>query len=159
MKRLGLLFIVLFVLVGCGMGENSDEKETTGEGGKKEQLQEPPSLTVDVQGERIQAVKGTYSWDIDNGDGTFTSLIADSAAPPMLIEDQPLTNVKSGANIELLFGVEPNNYAINIWDEDEEVERKVELDISNYIGKLIVEIIGEWDQGTARYAFGLNIID
>ena len=82
-----LLGLLLFSLVGCG--------------NEKVELVDPPILKVLYEDESIDAVQGTYSWTIDNKDGTKTSVESDSADPGQLVKNtSPLIeNLFSNFNI------------------------------------------------------------
>ena len=43
---------------------------------------EPPTLTIDVGEEILRPTLGTYSWHVENDDGTDTAVESDSLTPP-----------------------------------------------------------------------------
>lgn len=160
-----LSFILMLSLAACSdtngtdneMNEADNEQNETTDSASEESYPEPPSLTIHADREMFSAVLGTYSWTIDNEDGTQTSVEADSAAPPELVKTTDPIQVTKDTTITLDFEEEPDRYTVRIWDEDntilsesDEVERTGE-------GEVIYEVVAHWPQGTASYAFLLSI--
>ncbi|OJF94647.1 hypothetical protein [Alkalibacterium sp. 20] len=164
-----LSFIVLFSLTGCfGTSETDDEGDNNGETGQvsndddtedsfEENFPEPPGLTLYAGEETLDPVLGTYSWSVGNEDGTVTATEVDAAAPPELVRIIDPMEVTADTTIDLDFKEQPNRYTVRIWDEDNNVlSESDEVDLSGE-GIVIYEVLAHWEQGTATYAFYLNI--
>lgn len=82
-KRLLVVFsiiVILFSHVGC-------EGKKVSIINKKTELKNAPTLKVLYQNKIIEAKQGTYSWTIDNNDGTQTTTNGDSPAPNELLKN------------------------------------------------------------------------
>jgi hypothetical protein len=152
--------IVLLSLLGCmnEEGSDTDNNEITGEESPKDTLQTPPNLTISVGEEIVRLVRGTYSWSYNNGDGTSTGINADSGTPPNLVENQKLVDVTPNTEVRLNFETQPTNYQVMIWDTNNNIKGTYdEVVLSEYNGKVIYEVLAQWEQGTVSYAFSLNV--
>jgi hypothetical protein len=146
-----LCFITLILLAGC-VGQNNSAPTPVNT------LKTPPSLTISVGEEVVTPVMGTYSWSYSNNDGTETGVEADSDAPPGLIKNQKVLDVTPSTDIDLNFGIEPIDYEVNIWDSNYNVIGTYdEVVLNEYSGLVIYEVFATWPQGSASYAFTLNI--
>jgi len=146
-----LSFILTLSLAAC-----SDTNETT-DIASGESVLEPPELIIHADREMFSPIRGTYSWSVDNGDGTYDGLEADSAAPPELVRMTEPIQVTEDTTITLDFEEEPDSYTVRIWDDDKTILRSSrEVDLSGE-GEVIYEVWARWPQGTASYAFLLNI--
>jgi len=163
-----ILMSALLILAGCTDTENDDltdseETDTTGNsdtqdsGSTNDEILEPPALTVVAGGESVDAVVGTYSWSIDNEDGTMTAIEAESAAPPELVGNMTALEVTGDTSIELDFEIEPDSYTVKVWEEDNTVISELEEVLLTNEGTVIYEVLTNWQEGTASYAFKLNI--
>lgn len=92
---------------------------------KEEVLQEPPDLTISSGGEKVAALKGTYSWNYQNPDGTYTGMEADSVHPLENKEYMPQLLIASGEDSDvnplyavLQFEAAPDEVIIRYWTED-----------------------------------------
>lgn len=147
-------------ITGCS-NTNEEVDNTSGieqsSNDSKDTIAEPPSLTIYAGDEIIRPILGTYSWSIDNGDGTDSGIEADSDAPPELVKDSNLTQVTTVTNIDLDFEEEPDSYTVRIWDEDNTIlSESNEVDLSGE-GEFVYEVLAQWEEGTASYAFSLTI--
>jgi len=141
-----LLGLLLFSLVGCG--------------NEKVELVDPPILKVLYEDESIDAVQGTYSWTIDNKDGTKTSVESDSADPGQLVKNTSPLIVSPKSTITLNFSDKPKEVRVNIWGEEKVIEQEVtdnKVVIPNLKGLITYEVIATWEQGTVHYAFSVEI--
>jgi hypothetical protein len=139
------------------MNEGDSEMNEAADPASEEFLTEPPELIIHADGEMFSAVMGTYSWTIDNEDGTQTSVEADSAAPPELVRMDDPIHVTADTTITLDFEEEPDSYIVRIWDEANSIlSESDEIDLSGE-GEVIYEVVAHWPQGTASYAFSLSI--
>ena len=179
MKRLlsiALAVILIFSMTACqNSGQIScpadDEPEKVNapgsNGASKPTSKEPPILTVtDGVGNSVNANTGTYTWMYDNGDGTQTGVCADSSHP---LEWQefltPLTT--SSATVELTFAVQPQEFTVRCWSDDNwgktDAEEEFIACSGNTLelkpGGYIYEVVAEWTgenlvaEGTAYYGF------
>ncbi|WP_092491166.1 hypothetical protein [Virgibacillus salinus] len=65
--------------------------------------------------------------------------------------------VTTDSNVKLDFEKEPDSYTIRIWDDDNNIINESDKVVFSGVGKVIYEVLVKWDQGTASYAFSLNI--
>ena len=88
-------------------------------------LEEPPALTVVCGNESIEALRGTTSWQYDNGNGTFTGINSDSMHPlqakefmtPLNIIPTPYSHIDP-LETYLQWDVTPDNVSVRCWSED-----------------------------------------
>ena len=136
-------------------------------GASKPTAKEPPVLKVlDNEGNSVEAVKGTYSWTYDNGDGAQTGVCADSAHP-LEWQEFLVPMITSDDTVELYFDVQPQEASIRCWSDtywgmvDAEEENailsgnKLELKDGGYIYEVVAKWTGEklTAEGTAYYGF------
>ncbi|MCM1989226.1 hypothetical protein [Oceanirhabdus seepicola] len=153
-KILSMVLLLTFLLVGCIQKKQPVSDNVTS-------LTNPPELTVTVDTKSITAVLGTYSWNIDNGDGTVTSIESDSEAPPELAKDQnEALIVKQKSSIVLNFENKPTDYIVNIWEGNTQSTHEVingEIIAPQQKGLVVFEVYAHWKEGSAYYAFSVNI--
>lgn len=152
-KIFGILLMSVFFFAGC-----VQSKPTLSN--KKSSLENPPKLTANVGNKSITAVVGTYSWNIDNGDGTSSFNEADSAGPPELImyQKEKLT-VQSGDIINLSFSHKPDDYKVSIWENNNPVVQWVndgKIIVPQKKGLIVYEVYAKYKEGNAHYAFFVN---
>lgn len=164
-----LFLVSLMVSAGCtdqgeemleestSLNEANEAKAGETEGMTGEELPEPPGLKIIAGGEVIEALMGTYSWRIDNEDGTITAIEADTAPPPDLVRAMTPIAVTSDSVVELEFEVEPDRYSVRTWEEDYTVSSSRDDVLLTRDGRVIYEVRASWAQGTATYAFVLDI--
>ena len=164
-----LTLICLLSIMGCsGINDTNEKADNDSEvkevsnneeldGSSGDAIPKPPNLTVYVGEETVRPSLGTYSWSVDNGDGTASGIEADSSAPPELVKDSNPMLVTADTNVELDFEEQPESYTVRIWDEDNNVVNSSdEVDLSGK-GKVVYEVLAHWEQGTASYAFSLDV--
>ncbi|XKH49597.1 hypothetical protein LG275_08065 [Chryseomicrobium palamuruense] len=166
MKRLGsiLTLVIFLVVVGCS-DENEATSEVKEENGTVQTTQsseatvlEPPEFTITAGEKTIHPTLGTHSWTIDNGDGTAESIEVDSDAPPDLVTGKNTLQLTADSSVELNFEEPPTNYILRIWDEEYTIGRQTkEVDLTG-TGIVIYEVLAHWEQGTASYAFAVEVI-
>ncbi|MFC6463579.1 hypothetical protein ACFP65_00985 [Marinilactibacillus sp. GCM10026970] len=161
------LFSVLSLVVFLTVGGCSDTNGEVNEIENAEQVNEtsssfvsldpsdikPPELIIHAGDEVVEPILGTYSWSIKNGQG----IEADSDSPPELVKLIQPTSIDAPTPLELDFEEQPNYYTLNIWKEDGTVESVQDGDISSIEGEAVFEVLAQWDAGSARYAFLLDI--
>ena len=88
-------------------------------------LTEPPEMTVVCNGKQITALRGTYSWEYQNEDGTSTAIEADSMHPldaQEYMPDLPLAysyqSSVSAFRAYLQFAVAPDEIDVVYWSTD-----------------------------------------
>lgn len=163
--RMSFFLVALLSLTGClGTSETDEEADNTGGNGQvrsdddsEESVPVPPSLRIMIGEETLEPVLGTYSWSVENDDGTFNGVEADSAAPPELVRMLDPVPVTSDTEVTLDFEEEPERYTVRIWDVDNTIlSESTDVDLSGD-GEVIYEIWARWPQGSASYAFSLII--
>ncbi len=142
--------------MGCSRVSDRPIVESGSGGTSKHTILEPPILTIKVGEETINPALGTYSWRIDNEDGTETVIESDSLAPPEMMNDNNSLQVTIDTNVELNFEIQPDRYSVRIWDGDNVVSASDKVVLSSK-GKVIYEVLAHWEQGTASYVFSLEI--
>lgn len=163
-----ILMTAALMLTGCDNTENDElpdsngtetagNPETPDSGSKNEEVPEPPELIVVAGDESAETVIGTYSWSIDNEDGTMTAIEADSAPPPELVRNTTAIEVTGETSIELNFEIDPASYTVKIWEEDNTVISESEEVLLTGEGRVIYEVLANWQEGTVSYAFTLDI--
>ena len=166
MKRLGgiLTLVIFLVVVGCS-DENEATSEVKEENGTVQTTQtsepkvlEPPDLTITAGEKTIHPILGTYSWTIDNGDGTGEGIEADSEAPPDLVRGTNPLQLTATSSVKFNFEEPPTHYILNIWDENYTVVRQTKDVDPSETGIVIYEVLAHWEQGTASYAFAVEVI-
>lgn len=88
-------------------------------------LQSPPDLIVNCGKESIEALRGTTSWQYDNGNGTFTGINSDSMHPlqakefmtPLNIIPTPYSHIDP-LMAYLQWDVTPDKVSVRCWSED-----------------------------------------
>lgn len=114
----------------------------------------------------IEANKGTYTWNYDNGDGTHSGICADSSHPLEWQEFlMPMTTPE--ATVELIFDVQPQEISIRCWPDAcwgqvNATEERAKLNgatLELKDGGYIYEVVAKWTgenlaaQGTVCYGF------
>ena len=170
MKKFSYILVCVVLLssmMACGF---SMEKGITISLGKNNNLnsidKEPPVVTVRSGENQIAATLGTYTWTYDNGDGTRTSVCADSSHPLEWKEFlTPL--ITTQGTMELGFAAEPQKYTIRRWSDENWGKTDVAEEIVNVDnhtielkqGGYIYEIVAEWtdeklgEKNTVYYGF------
>ena len=88
-------------------------------------VNKPPELVVVCGEEQITALKGSYSWKYQNGDGTCTAIEADGAHPLDCKEIMPNLSLvyspKSSIDVfkaHFQFAIEPDEVEVWFWSEN-----------------------------------------
>jgi len=153
-KIISLLLLFTVIVVGCSQTSLQVSNKIIS-------LREPPELIVTFNNKSISAVRGTYSWYIDNGDGTCTGIESDSGPPPELVEFQEeLLNVKPKSSIALDFGAKPDDYKVRIWQSNNPITQQVNNGIiisPQQKGLVVYEVHATWKEGNSYYAFSVNV--
>jgi len=121
--------------------------------------EKPPALTLTIGEQTIQAALGLHSWSyIDSKTGEQTGIKAQSLPPTEIVNLENAELVDLNKPINLNFQQQPDRYDIRIWGSDNKVIATYK-DLSDIKerGKVVCEILATWQQGTASYAFALDI--
>lgn len=123
MKRLLSILIAVilaFSLSACQSNQKPElglgKTNSPGSNGlSKPTAVEPPMLKVqDNLGNSVEAVRGTYSWMYDTGNGRWTGVEADSAHP--LQSQEFLIPLETASNtVTLSFDVQPQDVTVQCW--------------------------------------------
>ena len=145
-------------------------------------MTEPPELVIVCGEELVSALKGTYSWMYNNGDGTATEVEAESVHPlecKELMPDLPLESSIDVFKAHLQFAMEPDEiearyWSTDCWNKPSEDSRELEVQAievdfvdgsysTDHVMKLldgnyIYEVVAKWNSseeygGTAYYSF------
>lgn len=156
---IAIISIFLVLIISCS-NEDINSENKTSVFNKKIELKNPPTLKVLYQDKNIEAKRGTYSWTIDNNDGTKATTLVDCSGPTELIKTMTPISVSPKSTLNLNFSDKPVNIIVNIWGDNKPIEQTI---IDNNIitpelkGSVIYEVIATWEQGTVFYAFLVNI--
>lgn len=152
MRQLCSLLLAAVLLTGCAPAAG-------------EPLTEPPALTVSAGGASVEALRGTYTWNYDNGDGSWTGVTADSLHP---LDEQALAWTPvletDAAEAVLAFGADPAAVDVRCWSDDCRGDTDAESRAVSVDGRTIpleagciYEVHAEWTEarygGDAYYAF------
>lgn len=151
---------MLLLLMGCS--KNATQKEIKV---ASNQLEKPPSIHFLYNDEKYQLMLGTYSWVIENEDGTTTGVEADCAAPPELVKHQEFKIIaKNHTPVKVVFDNEPERYEIGIWENNQLYETvTVDEDHSFLLSadkekdSIVYELVAYWSQGSASYAITVDV--
>ena len=171
MKKAFSIFVALalvITLAAC-QGEQipAQPHEPGSYGTSKPASEKPPVLRIlDSTGQSAEAVRGTYSWMYDRGDGIWIGVEADSMHP-LQMQDLLTPFVTSDETIELLFDVPPQDITVRCWNDAQwgEVDASGEIVVleEDHLklrnGAYIYEVCASWTgenlaaAGTAHYSF------
>lgn len=147
------LGFLAFSFVGCGNWDIAGS-------GNQEQLSSPPKLTVSFQAKSFEAIIGTYSWTVDNHDGTKTTTIADSSSPDYLVKDSTPISVPSKAALTLSFSNKPSSISVDIWRDGKIIKQEIndgKIIVPESKGLVVYGVDAAWEQGKVNYAFLVEV--
>ncbi len=174
MKKLLVIMLTLLMLCSCAAGTLSEQPgidiETSAEN------ESPPEVIIEYGDVFLNATKGTYSWQYDNGDGTITAVEADSSRPT---EFNNIASFAVGTEKEakLIFDENMISYELSRWKvgknylsagtgEDSEIgkEEKIEsedgaLEIPNDGNIYVYELYVKYKSGNCHYGFRIDAPD
>ena len=119
----------------------------------------PPALTLTIDEQTIKISLGSYSWGYtDEKTGQQIGVETESLSPTEVVSLENAKLVDLNKPINLNFEQQPDRYDIRIWGSDNKVTATYK-DLSDIKerGKVVCEILATWQQGTASYAFALDI--
>ena len=125
----------------------------------------PPELTVTDGDTSCTALRGGWSWTIQEGEDQYSSTISDSAHPLSFQDLTPSFNT-AGPDVALSFPMEPDTLTVQCWPESawgnvdaKSAQAAVEGDLLTLKpGGWIYEVCAGWDampdyEGECRYSF------
>ena len=125
----------------------------------------PPELTVTGGDASCTALRGGWSWTIQEGEDQYSSTISDSAHPLSFQDLTPSLNT-AGPDVALSFPMEPDTLTVQCWPESawgnvdaNSAQAAVEGDLLTLKpGGWIYEVCAGWDampdyEGECRYSF------
>lgn len=128
---------------------------------RKEVTKNPPSLTVLYKDNSIKTIRGSFSWATKNKKGKIiTAINADTVGPTELVKDSAPLFVSPKSILTLNFSDKPLNFKVNIWHGSETIKQETteyKLKTPESKGSVIYEVVANWDDGTACYAFLVNV--
>lgn len=162
---LALIVGLLFSLAGCASSGNAPGGVGSSTSGQEPILKEPPTLEFSDDESTANAMGGGYSWSYDNGDGTWTSMIADGLHPLDCGGYMVLFTACSDT-LKLTFAREPESFTVCCWpdsalgDWENATEQPVTTDggtIPLNQGGYVYQVTAQFDapnfRGTAYYCF------
>lgn len=171
MKKAFSIFIALAVVITLAacQGEQvpTQPHEPGSHGTSKPTSEKPPVLRIlDSAGQSAEAIRCTYSWMYDRGDGIWMGVEADSMHP-LQMQDLLTPFVTADETIELLFDVPPQDITVRCWSDAQwgEVDASGEIVVleEDHLklrnGAYIYEVCASWTgenlaaSGTAHYSF------
>ena len=171
MKKAFSIFVALalvITLAAC-QGEKvpTQPHEPGSHGTSKPISEKPPVLRIlDSAGQSAEAIRCTYSWMYDRGDGIWMGVEADSMHP-LQMQDLLTPFVTADETIKLLFDVPPQDITVRCWNDAQwgEVDASGEIVVleEDHLklrnGAYIYEVCASWTgenlaaAGTAHYSF------
>ena len=171
MKKAFSIFVALalvITLAAC-QGEKvpTQPHEPGSHGTSKPTSEKPPVLRIlDSAGQSAEAIRCTYSWMYDRGDGIWMGVEADSMHP-LQMQDLLTPFVTADETIELLFDIPPQDITVRCWNDAQwgEVDASGEIVVleEDHLklrnGAYIYEVCASWTgenlaaSGTAHYSF------
>ncbi len=121
--------------------------------------EKPPVLTLAIGEQTIKTSLGLHSWSyIDKKTGQQIGIQAESLPPTEAVSLETAKLVDLNMSINLNFEQQPDRYDIRIWSSENKVTATYrDLSDIKEKGKVVCEILATWQQGTASYAFALDI--
>lgn len=155
MKKVLTVFslILLFSLVGCAV--NKTDATTN-----RRELDSEHKLKILYQDKSIEAVRGSYTLNIVNKDGSSTTIDHDYAAAPELVKSSTPLVVSPEATLVLKFTDSPQYVIVNIWKDNEPTKQSItdnKILIPGSKGPIIYEVITNCEHGTFHHAFLVNV--
>mgnify|MGYP006870151636 CR=1 FL=1 len=136
-RRIPLLVLLLW-LSGCSFGDIK-----------------PPTLTLTVNGEKVDHRLGTYTWSTGR-----RGVAVDAAAPPLLVKELKPHIAASGTKLRIQFDYRPSSLEAGVWsggDVDWQPVQNGTITLPKQQGSYIYVIHAAWKEGDAIYAFPVNI--
>lgn len=171
MKRILIIILVLCLPVLSRCGKEPDFNDvvtmlipTDGQTAQPSNFPaEAPYLYVQNGKTQIQAWRGTYSWYVENEDGTGSGICADSSHPLECKDRVPAIKVAQKTTLTLNFEGNPSKITVKRYDlstNDHDNYKEITVtgnQIEVKAGDHLYEVIASWSaqtySGTVYYAF------
>lgn len=147
--------------MGCSSKEERIENLNNDKGTVENKMtsKSPPSLTISIGEEVIRTFLLGYSWSYyDENEGSMAAIEKETMPPLSLGNIDKVTNVDPNSEVTLKFERSPTEYQFIIWESEHNISGTYEeLDLSQLKGKVIFQVLANWEEGKASYFFYLNI--
>ncbi len=169
MKKIVSILLVILMFCSCAQTEQPGinfEPST--------EAKTPPEVVVQYGGVSVNATKGTYSWQYDNGDGTMTAVEADSDHPTAF-ENIAFFSAGTEKEAKLVFDEGMISYELKRWKVEPDYLENRDYDIidkgesvvsENGVfeiptdGKMYVyELYVKYESGSCHYGFRIDSPD
>lgn len=119
----------------------------------------PPNLTISIGEEPIRTFLGAYSWSYyDEKEGSMAAIETQTIPPTSLVNMDKITNVNSNSEVLVKFEKTPTDNQFIIWESENDITGTLdELDLSQLKGKVMIQVLANWEEGKASYYFYLNV--
>ncbi|MFK2826894.1 lipoprotein [Bacillus sp. B190/17] len=137
MRKMLLLFLLVFFLAACQSG-----------------VSEPPKPVLTINNKKIPYEIGTYSW-YEKGKGVEV----DTAEPSELVKDTDYLIVPAGSEWSIDSKHQPVNLEAGIWKDGSADFKKIKnnkMRLPEEKGTFIYVIHASWKEGDAIYAFQIG---
>ncbi|MFG6149272.1 hypothetical protein [Halobacillus sp. B23F22_1] len=117
------------------------------------QMDEPPTGTVQVNDQEIDLKSGAYQWD----QGTLffkETESTDSESPTEMAESMDKKKVQAEAEAEISFSEQAEDIQVYLWKNEKEMEHISEEGrwiLPSESGEYVYEMLGQWPQGEVSY--------
>lgn len=141
MKRIILMILIGLLLTGCST-----------------KLPMPPTPALTVDGKNVPVVQGSYCW-AKYGRG----LCVDTVSPPELVKQLEPVPVVPGARLTIDFKYKPKTGSLLVhkWVDGQPVSQELEqgnvIVLPKQKGKHVYDFSAEWKEGSASYAFIIEV--
>jgi hypothetical protein len=84
----------------------------------------------------------------------------DTVGPPELVKDSTPLTVPPGSTLTLSFSGNPEEITVDVWKDNEPVRITIidgKIITPESEGLIVYEVTGTWEQGTAWYAFLVDV--
>ena len=168
-----LLSIILAILMLCSCAQTEEQQGIDLEPYKD--FKAPPEVTVQYGEISVNATKGTYSWQYDNGDGTATAVEADSNHPTAF---KNIASFAAGTEetAKLVFDESIVSYELKRWKvgkdylsegsgKDHEIGKEEKVESENGVfevptdGIYVYELYVKYKSGSCHYGFRIDSPD
>ena len=160
--KIVVYFLLLNTLImGCSSKEERIENLHNDKGTVENKMtsKSPPTLTISIGEEAIRTFLLGYSWSYyDENEGSIAAIETETMPPPSLGNIDKVTNVDSNSEVTLKFERSPTDYQFIIWESEHNITGTYEeLDLSQLKGKVIFQVLANWEEGKVSYFFYINI--
>lgn len=118
----------------------------------------PSDLQISCGDTSILSSSGSYTWTLEEADGTGSTVIACGAAPTDDPERLPLLEA-SETTVSLTWDIPPETVTVRCWADADSPEETAAVEngaLCLKSGTYIYEVTAAWERGTASYAFRVS---